>query len=275
MVEYICNKCKKTYRKKYNYDKHVGKKYSCILKDNKLECEYCGFECNRKGIMNNHIKYRCLIKKDLDNDDNINNTNEIYKLKKQIKELQNVITNQQIINSNNTTNNNTANITNNQTINNKYMIVNFGKEDLDRLTLNDKREILNSSYGAILKCAMKINFNPYIPEQNNIFITNPKSDYAYKYDNGKFLAIKTNDLLDELIYHRMNDVRELVDQNNTLKIGNNKIERVNNLLNKIEEEKLDDINNLKKDLKLTLFNENDIAVDNKKKIENDKKTIKN
>jgi hypothetical protein len=177
--------------------------------------------------------------------------------------------------TNNTTNNmnsnNTTNITNQTINNNKFMIVNFGKEDIDRLTLHDKREILNSSYGAILKCAMKINFNPEIPEQNNIFITNPKSDYAYKYDNGKFVAIKTNDLLDELIHHRMNDVRELVDQNDTLKIGNNKIERVNDLLNNIDEEKLDNINNLKKDLKLTLFNENDIAIDNKKKIENDKK----
>jgi hypothetical protein len=247
----------------------------------KYECSNCNKRFSSKNSLKIHIKTIC---KDITNNYILNDEleqvknklKEFEKIKEELEESKQKIENleneikkkpgrpKKITNNTNCNNTNTTNIAN-QTIN-KYMIVSFGKEDLEKLTLNDKREILNSSYGAILKCAIKMNFNPEIPEQNNIFITNPKSDYAYKYEDGKFIAIKTNDLIDDLIYHRINDVRELVDQNNILKISNKKIEKVNNLLNNIDDEKPNDINNLKKDLKLTLFNENDLAIENKKKI---------
>ena len=279
MVIYNCEICGAKFKMLSSFTQHTMSDFACEkVLHKKYECNKCNKKFTNNKNMKIHMKTKC----------NILIINELEEVKNKLKEIEKIKEELNKVKmqtqrkpgrpkkiTNNTTNNmnsnNTTNITNQTINNNKFMIVNFGKEDIDRLTLHDKREILNSSYSAILKCAMKINFNPEIPEQNNIFITNPKSDYAYKYDNGKFVAIKTNDLLDELIHHRMNDVRELVDQNDTLKIGNNKIERVNDLLNNIDEEKLDNINNLKKDLKLTLFNENDIAIDNKKKIENDKK----
>jgi hypothetical protein len=175
-----------------------------------------------------------------------------------------------MINSNNTTNNTT-----NQTINTqKLTIVNFGKEDIDKLSDDDKKEILNSCYGAILRCAKKVNFNPEFPEQRNVFLTNPKAEFAYKYAMNKYQAIETNDLLDQIIYHRANDVRDLIEQNDVLQISDSKIERVNKLLTNIDNEKPEDIAYIKKDLRLILFNENEQALENKKKYDDKQKLLK-
>ena len=304
MVEYRCSKCNKIFNKKSNYDKHLERKYSCIINENVFNCEYCGFECNKNGILTNHLKNRCKIKKDLDkSESNIiimdGKLDEISELKEKIKQLEGLInvnppnisntinnidnsnTNNTNCNNTNTSNTaNTANITSNQTINhNKLTIVNFGKENIDKLSDDDKKEILNSCYGAILRCAKKVNFNPEFPEQRNVFLTNPKSSVAYKYDANKYQAIETNDLLNKIIYHRASDVRDLVEQNDVLKISESKIERVNKLLTNIDNEKKEDIEYIKKDLRMILFNENEQALENKKKydemITNKKKLLKN
>jgi hypothetical protein len=246
-------------------------------------------------MLNRHINYKCSIAKDINKDDN---NGRISNLEQQIKQLQTLLVNQNnssstepiITNTSNTSNtsntncnntantinsNNTANITSNQTINNKLTIVNFGKEDIDKLSDDDKKEILNSCYGAILRCAKKVNFNPEFPEQRNVFLTNPKASIAYKYEMNRYQAIETNDLLDKIIYHRASDVRDLVEQNDVLKISESKIKRVNKLLDNIDNEKPEDIAYIKKDLRLILFNENETALENKKKYDEKQKLLKN
>jgi hypothetical protein len=292
MVKYQCIKCKKEYTKKSTYENHLERKYSCVSMDNVYSCEYCGYQCEREWILNRHIKYGCSIKKDIDRsyetECNLINLDvkkdEIRELKEKIKQLEELIMihrpNITNTNSNNTSkstminSNNTANITSNQTINNKLTIVNFGKENIDKLSDDDKKEILNSCYGAILRCAKKVNFNPEFPEQRNIFLTNPKAEFAYKYEMNKYEAIETNDLLDQIIYHRASDVRDLIEQNDVLKIADSKIERVNKLLKNIDNEKKEDIAYIKKDLRLILFNENMNALANKKKYDEITKVIK-
>lgn len=37
MVEYECYKCKKKFEKKYNYEKHINKKYSCTTGVNTVD----------------------------------------------------------------------------------------------------------------------------------------------------------------------------------------------------------------------------------------------
>jgi hypothetical protein len=263
-----------------------------------MKCNYCGFECERENILNKHLKYRCSIKKDLEKEENnevrLNKLEEnleekeedIKELKEQIKLLQSQLaqqsgtihsnahnTNTTNTNTNTNCNNNTANTINNTTNSNntQYVMVNFGQENIDLLSNNEKREILNSSYAAVINCMKKMNFNPNIPEQNNVFITNPKAEFAYKLENGVFVAIMTKDVIEQLIKHRTNDVRDLIEQNDVLKVSAVKIERVNNLIKIIDEEK--DIEDMKKEIKLALFNQNKGALMNKEKVEG-KKTKK-
>jgi hypothetical protein len=91
----------------------------------------------------------------------------------------------------------------------------------------------------------------------------------------RYQAIETNDLLDKIIYHRASDVRDLVEQNDVLKISESKIKRVNKLLDNIDNEKPEDIAYIKKDLRLILFNENEPALENKKKYDEKQKLLKN
>jgi hypothetical protein len=283
MVVYKCHKCNNKFDQKSHYEKHLERKYSCVPEENIMKCNYCGFECERENILNKHIKYRCSIKKDLEKEEN--NEDRFNKLEEQIKLLQSQLAQQSgTIHSNahntNTTNtncnNNTANTINNTTNttnsnNTQYVMVNFGQENIDLLSNNEKREILNSSYAAVINCMKKMNFNPNIPEQNNVFITNPKAEFAYKLENGVFVAIMTKDVIEQLIKHRTNDVRDLIEQNDVLKVSAVKIERVNNLIKIIDEEK--DIEDMKKEIKLALFNQNKGALVNKEKVEG-KKTKK-
>jgi hypothetical protein len=279
---YECFECGLEFNYIHHFQSHIASKNGCrIQKNKKIDCSICGKNFTSEKTLNNHMKTKC--KKEIDGNET---HDKIKNLEEQLKQLQTILTTQKSstitntdsnitncnnstanINSNNTTNMaNTANITSNQTINhNKLTIVNFGKEDIDKLSDDDKKEILNSCYGAILRCAKKVNFNPEFPEQRNIFLTNPKSAFAYKYETNKYQAIETNDLLDQIIHHRASDVRDLVEQNDVLKISESKIKRVNKLLDNIDNEKPDDIAYIKKDLRLILFNENEPALDNKKK----------
>lgn len=274
MVVYKCNKCMHEFLKKSHYDAHLERKNSCMIDVNIIKCEYCDYECGRESVLKKHKRYRCKIRKDIEEDESreIGKEDRLKSLEEQLVLLRALLTTQQSNSNFNNTNCNNTNITNN--ISNQFMIVSFGKEDIDKLSKKEKREILSSSYAAIINCVKKMNFNPNIPEQNNIFITNPKSEFAYKFENGAFIAVTTNDLLEELIQNRMNDVRELVEQNDELKVPEVKIERVNNLLTNIEEEKQEDLANLKKDIKLTMFNENKLALENKKMIEHKNKRKK-
>jgi hypothetical protein len=295
MVYYTCQNCGTIFDKKSHYDKHLERKFPCVSLSFVFTCSYCGVDFDTQGLLNKHYT-RCKKKQEVADNDSVK---ELEKAKQEIIQLkdklaQSNINTSNILSGNNSGNNsgthngnnndlstnyninNTNNNTINNTINNQnIMIVSFGKEDINRLSKREKREILNSSYAAIYNCAKKMNFNPNIPEQNNIFITNPKAEFAYKFDQQKFIALTTNDLLAELIHHRSSDVRELMEQNDELKVAQVKIDRVTNLLNIIDEEKPETMANLKKELKLTLFNDNELALENKQKFDEQRKKIKN
>ena len=99
MVKYTCEKCKKEFKKKYNFEIHINKKFSCetnkvqkqdppilpqdppiipqkIIENkeifnnfNKIEsfnnnsCLYCGLVMTRKDHLKRHMEQRCKVKK--------------------------------------------------------------------------------------------------------------------------------------------------------------------------------------------------------------------
>lgn len=284
MVIYTCNKCRMVFNKKSNYSKHLERKYSCSNINNIFTCEYCNYECETIGLLNKHLKDRCKIKKDLEDD-----TNQVYEdknkfkmleeelkmLKEMLKEHFNNTTNSHnnttntnsTDNSYNTTNSNNTlnNITNN--INNNY-IVNFGKEDIDRLSKQDKIDILKSSYGCIIKCLQLVNLNPLIPEQMNVYIADLKSKHSYKYEEDDFKATNTNELLVEILQNRANDVRDLIDQNDELGVENKYIERCGKRIGHIDNENIIEIDKVKNEARYKIFNSKKMILENKNKIKN-------
>jgi len=83
MVEYKCNKCHKIFTKKYNYEHHLIRKFSCttapintecvpddlINKKNELnnqnndkQCNYCNKTFSQVSSLNRHLNNRCSVK---------------------------------------------------------------------------------------------------------------------------------------------------------------------------------------------------------------------
>ena len=68
-----CSICKKTFDRKFNYDRHITSKHNCVYKEdddgsneeeqnyiNLLECEHCKKTYSTKFNLNKHIK-KCSI----------------------------------------------------------------------------------------------------------------------------------------------------------------------------------------------------------------------
>lgn len=77
MVQYICQKCSKTFIQKCDYDRHLKRKKLCSTQnhikpqkttqnDDIFKCKYCEHIFARKDALNRHIDKHCKIKKKLD-----------------------------------------------------------------------------------------------------------------------------------------------------------------------------------------------------------------
>jgi len=110
--------------------------------------------------------------------------------------------NKQLINSNN----------NNTIINNTF--VKFGNLSYDGL-LTDKqqREILNKQYLSLEESIKQIHFNKDFPEYSNIYITNMKDDIAYVFNGKKFISVRKNDMLTQLIDMHIDEINISFEKN--------------------------------------------------------------
>ena len=150
-------------------------------------CIYCSRTYSKMCHLRRHEK---TCKKKIE----INQTDKIIKMEKQIEELQNFKIQTQNNTTNNTTNNNcNNNITNNNTIN----INNYGNENLKHLRGRDFAKLLDGIYSAVPKLIEKIHFDPKHPENQNIKYTNHKSPYLKIMKDDKWqLVNKKHELLD-------------------------------------------------------------------------------
>jgi hypothetical protein len=230
--EYNCKECNKIYssyhslwnhNKKYHSDNilkkpdNILKKPDNILKksDNILKkpdnikthypCRYCDKIFNNIKTRWSHEK-KCKIKKDNSTEIELEKIKlaqmeEENKLKMiNIKQLELQIKlakiNKNNIINNSLINNNSHNQTNNGIINNVF--VKYNDVSYNTLTNKERNEIFNS-YNMIEESIKKIHFNPKLPEQNNLYITNLKDPYCNVFDGKQFSTLTKNELLPDLI----------------------------------------------------------------------------
>ena len=73
------------------------------------------------------------------------------------------------------------------------------------LTEKSILNILNKPYQCIEESIKTIHFNKNLPEYNNVYITNMKDGIAYIFDGEKFISVKKNQVIEDLIdNHRAN-----------------------------------------------------------------------
>ncbi len=186
--------------------------------NNKNICDYCKKEYSRLDNLKRHLK-TCKSK------DNIIKQNEklqkeldemkdsFEKFKKQMIDMMNQKykmhpkTFQKMVNSNNYSNNNI-------TINNiKY--VEYGKEDLYNVFSKNEKIMLLKKLGSPIENIIKYtHLNDKYPQFQNIIITNIRSNQAYAYNDelNKFILCDKNELLEELIEYRYDDLIAFFEQ---------------------------------------------------------------
>jgi len=273
-MEYNCNQCKKKYSSQQSFCNHNKKFHSKqneitqnIDDSNINKCNYCNKKFVNKHTLKIHLLNNCYIKKYDDNNKikiNIINDTECEKLKLQLKivetekekareEKEKAIEEKEVLKlklklksiSNITNNNSIKNInsqlnSNNTNINN-FKIVSIGRENLEEiLSLIEKKTILNSRYNCLEQLVDIIHCGKY-DQFKNIMITNLKDEYAYKYSNelNKFICIKKNEVIRDLVSERLENIREIYEElSETSKINDSTKKLIKEFLDKmIDEEK--------------------------------------
>jgi hypothetical protein len=285
MVLYTCIKCNKGFNNKHNYIYHINKKYPCtnesvnlknqtidinsdefseLQEENKILKEQIKILESKNIILENENKTinelyknlldKCLITNKKLSKNNCHNTNNSNN------------TNNNTTNNNTTNNNTTNNNSNNSTINNNTINLNlvpFGMENLDDLTLEEKKSIVNSGLYCSVVCTKKINCNPRLPQYHNISYTNLRSNDAKIYDKDKtWKTIDKEDLFETIIPRRLDDINNII-ENQDIQVS----PYINNLLEKgTDEDKILNDNKIKKKFHRTIYDFNKSKTEIKNKL---------
>jgi outer membrane protein OmpA-like peptidoglycan-associated protein len=236
---FSCNICNKNYSSKSSLCNHNKKFHNpnvvvcssnevvsdvvcgtLIIKKN--NCTYCNKIFNDRSNKYKHQKI-CKFK------EQYNDKIKLELLKEENKKLELEIKLKKI---NKITNNTTNNITNNNngTINNVF--VKYNNISYDALSKQEILSILSKHDNALEESIKKIHFNENKPEYNNVFITNLKDQYGHAFDGKQFCAINKAELLNEIIDTHINEIYFSKDKYNVKQITKDKINNLENKINK-------------------------------------------
>jgi hypothetical protein len=192
------------------------------------ECMYCHKKFSAYTHMRRHLKI-CkeketydlkklmdkLIQDNKNKDEKIKEMNQSFeKFKKEMinsmnkKYKMHYKTFQKMINSNNFSNNNI-------TINNNIKYIAMGREDLHNVfSKQEKLNILKQHGSPIENIVRYTHMNEKYPQFQNIIITNIRSNQAYAYNDqlNKFILCDKNELLEEMMVYRYDDLIEFYNQ---------------------------------------------------------------
>lgn len=298
MVEYVCDRCKKIYNHKGEYARHIARKIPCKIatkSDNapKIQeisvklakiskapqnsaknceiytCQFCEKQLSDKYGVQRHLKI-CKTKKQQEQQEEdkfqimINMMNELKKVTtdqmNQIEELKKEIS------TSNTKSNVVNNIINNQqnNINMNIHVNPYNDTDMNFLSVEDKKYILNKGYKAVENLIKMIHFNKDKPENHNIYISNIKDKYVLIYGGDDLMRQESDKIIDDMYDER---TKYLLDEFNSLK---NELDaptkkKFENFINEMDEDKIS--NDIKKEIIMILYN-------NRKIIEETRKLIK-
>jgi hypothetical protein len=267
-----------------------------------LSCKYCNNIFTRKDALTRHINKRCKSKKDYSEqinqivDELVKLKDENKQLKKEIKETndymqsiaqvsktknnknnKNINTNSHNTSNINNVNSNNTNIAN---IQNNNFIVNFGSEDLSKISDDDLLSSFKTLSDVFTSFIKLVHANKNYPEFSNLQVTNLRSNRCFMMEEGKFVSKTYLQLVEEVINTRLPDfekfMKKLINQKKITQRKYNEILKTITFLkksyietedvdgNKVKGEK-DDVKKLKNhhsDIINTLYDNKDIITEN-------------
>jgi hypothetical protein len=226
----------------------------------KIICKYCNKSYSRKDALNRHIFKFCKkinIINNIDDDKIKEIHNDITEIKQKMTKLEeeNIKLKEENLNFKleqkksivskrkcKTNINNQTNIQNQTNI--IINTVNFGHEDLNKLTESEILGSLKSLTRSFNNFVKIIHLNDRIPEFSNILINNLRSDYGSIYDDGKFISKNKYQIITDLITTRVSDIEMYANKYRTLKKISNKeygflIDKIDFLKTNIDNEDVD------------------------------------
>jgi hypothetical protein len=207
MVGYVCSRCKKIFKKKYDYDKHINRKIQCVMnndtKNSDIDspCAICKKKFSRKDKLQSHM----------------NNFHGITD-SKIINKIQNILLNgsnnefhNKSHNNTNSPHNNMDNCGNNVTnITNNYIkIIPFGKDGTDCLSFPEKMKVFSSETSPLETIIDLVNLNPEKPENHNVGVPDLKSAYGIIYDGKKWNAEKVTEIVNSVLATKKKDLTKI------------------------------------------------------------------
>jgi len=214
-------------------------------------------------------KMEKIIKENAKNEKRLKEEIEARKLlEEEIKKLtargNNIVANNENGNNNIVNNNGTIN---NNNVTNQYMLVEYGKEDITKISREEMLEAYRNGIDAALKLTQIIHFNPKYPENHNIYISNIKSIYASVYKGDAWELMLKEDLIDK-IFERKKDILENSFDDHKDSLVKSRLRAYNNWIDLDDDDET--IKKIKKNINLLLYNKKNIPIETQAKT---KKTV--
>lgn len=230
-------------------------------------CPYCKKEFTRHDNLTRHIEQRCTVRKRTDK-----HKEELYQLLvKQMKEIKDEISvlkkkdRSLYINKQQNIQNIQNNINNLQNyINNDIKLVAFGKEDLNEISDEVYKKILNCGFDSVPKLIEYIHFNKNKPEYHNVYIPNMQNNYAMVYNGTRWKLEPRDEIINRLLIEKRDHLVNKFDNLHGELVGYT-IKKFNRFVEEIDSDTV--INRIRRDIKLVLYNNKKIPLETKRLME--------
>ena len=226
-----------------------------------FKCKFCKKEYKHVQSLNKHLK-KC---KEKQKDDTVRESMEELvmllneKLEKKDKQIEELVKKAGLVNMTNSHNNITNNIQNN------IKLLNYKETDTSHLTENDYVRCLEHYNFCVPHLIRKIHFNPKKPENHNIYISNLKNSYVMVYMNNKWKVKNRDETISRMIDDKQVILEKKIQEWVESGIQYPKVmAKFSRYIEKREQN--DVINAIKEDIKLMLYNNRNMIIENNKKL---------
>ena len=235
----------------------------------KIICNYCNNDFTRNSSLIRHYN-RCKLKKLIDEENN--NKDKLIELllqekeenKKQNEELRNKINQLEkiIISLQNKRQNMVTNTNSHNNIRQTNNItVKFGSEDVDLLTIEEKMQICSKGFNAANCLIEKLHFNPRLPQNHNVYISDKKFNHALVYNGNEFKINDVDKILELLLNKSSMHLEDFIEN---LELDDKTISKLEKLIDMIQESTDDEfIKKKKHEIKMLLYNNKNIILKTK------------
>jgi hypothetical protein len=209
------------------------------------KCSYCNKVFSRNDGLKRHIDNNCKIRKDYEKrmeemmDRMIVIEEKMKKLQEENQKYKQIIKNN----------------TNIQTQNNiqiNQIIVPFGNENLEKMTISEYKKLMIRGMNSVPEFVKYIHFNKDKPEYHNIYISNIRDSHVLIYDGNNWQLRDRDETIDQL-YNDKADILEMKFEEMLDKFDDRTIIMFRKFL-KIKDTDNEIVKKIKKELKIILYN---------------------